>query len=74
APAPARPAARAGHRRPTPADARGRGRDRSRHLLPTTPAAEATAPKQEESTPPPPQAKPGALGFKAGAKAPGRKK
>ncbi|WP_235870748.1 (Fe-S)-binding protein [Rhodococcus xishaensis] len=37
------------------------------------PQAEA-APKQEASSTPPPQAKPGGLGFKAGAKAPGRKK
>ncbi|WP_137723948.1 (Fe-S)-binding protein [Prescottella subtropica] len=36
--------------------------------------APVEAPKSEASTPAPPQAKPGALGFKSGAKAPGRKK
>lgn len=38
------------------------------------PVAEAPAAAPKAETPAPPQAKPGGLGFKAGAKAPGRKK
>ncbi|WP_305092730.1 (Fe-S)-binding protein [Prescottella sp. R16] len=41
---------------------------------PASEAPKAETPKAEASTPAPPQAKPGALGFKPGAKAPGRKK
>ncbi|MGF7120173.1 (Fe-S)-binding protein [Rhodococcus sp. AG1013] len=41
---------------------------------PAEPQAEAAPQQDASNTPPPPQAKPGALGFKAGAKAPGRKK